>query len=319
MPAPVAPEWTHQAIRHGLAGFLADALSTQKAKVPVDLATAARAQFAAGLRHQRLTLTVLDALSKQGIRPTLLKGYGLASRLYAQPLLRPASDVDVLVPPPEFGVAQRALLGLGLQLQHNPGLADAHEEHHHEAYAGAPGLVELHHRLFVGFGRSGFDDQGIVSRRVEAHLNGREVYFLEPEDELMYLCIHAANHSFLRLSWLLDVKCFLVAYPSLNWGVMASRARQVNMQRALTVALRLAQRLLDARLPPEANAELRPSYRSHLDEFVFSEARVISAQWSEARVPAFLLHLFLTDTSAQVARHVFDGALRASRRARSGP
>jgi hypothetical protein len=126
--------------------------------------------------------------------------------------------------------------------------------------------------------------------------------------------VHAANHAFLRLSWLVDVKRFLALVP-LDWELLASRARQAELVRPLRATLSLAERLMGARVPQAARS-LR-SFRGLVDPLVFSEDRLASAEWASKQIPAFLLHLYLAQTPRQIARHVFAGAKRALRRARS--
>ena len=313
-------QWVHDAIRHGVAPFVADSLALGGQRVPVELATAARAQLASGRRHRALTLDVIDALATEGLTPTLLKGYGLATRLYATPLSRPSVDVDLAIPPESIGVAERAMARLGLSLQTDSALGDAFEEHHHRAWAGPRGLVELHHRLASGLGGDGLDDADIESRLVNAELEGRRVRYLAPEDEFLYLCVHAATHAFLRVSWLLDLKRFLEVTPSLDAAELVRRAGAVSQVRSLRAALALSERLVGARIPEGARAALsRFSVRATFDPLVFSEEHVASADWASARIPSVLLHLYLTESPRLVASELFAGAKRALRRARSVP
>ncbi|MFT3714289.1 MAG: nucleotidyltransferase family protein [Archangium sp.] len=316
-PVPGGP-WVEEAVLHGVAPWVEESLSAGKQVVPERLLAASRSQLSAGNRHRRFTLDVLDALSHQGVTPVLLKGYGLARRLYSSALSRPASDVDVFVMPPQRVAAELALSSLGLAYQPDAGLADAFEDHHHRAFSGARGLVELHHRLASGFGGEGFPDSELDSRCISAELDGRAVRYLAPEDELTYLAVHAATHSFLRLSWLVDLKRFVALVP-LDWELLVSRARRIRLVRPLRVALELSQRLLDAPIPPRAQRLLSSfSVRAPLDRVVFSEERVASGDWAREQVPAFLLHVYLTQSPRQMAQHVFAGFKRAIRRARAG-
>lgn len=307
-------------MRHGLAGLLADALAEAAAPVPPTLAAAARAQLAAGLKHKRLTLTVVDALARAGVTPVLLKGYGLAARLFPEhPLARPSSDVDVLVLPEELPLVEPALAALGLTLTQDEGLHDVFEEHHHRAWQGPPGLVEVHFRLFSGFGGRGFDERGLQARTRLATLEGRPVRHLAPDDELLYLATHAANHAFLRLSWLVDLLRFVERHPALDWAAVAARARAAGFTAPLATALALTERLFDLQLPEAARRALpRPAWRRALDARLYSDARLVSAVWSQEKGPAILLRLYLVDTSGQAARELLSGARRWLRRRRSG-
>ncbi len=303
------------AARHGLSAFVADELAAAAQPIPPELAHEANAQIARGLKTKSLTLAVVDALAAAGVTPVLLKGYALAVRLYPeQPLGRPSSDVDVLVEPSLLERSARALSTLGLTRHDDPALEDPFEEHHHLAYAGPRGLVEVHFRLFLGFGGGVFDDAGLLARaRVEA-LAGRRIRLLSPEDEFLYLATHAANHAFLRLSWLVDLQRYLALAPGLDFGLMAERARRAGFHTAVTTAFALVERVLHTPLPSAALRHFPTRDSRALDAWLFSPERLASAELSDHPLAAFLLRLWLVDSPAHGVRHLVEGARRALRR-----
>lgn len=311
------PAWEEAAVRHGLAAWVADELAEAGSEVPRSLQDAARAQLARGLKTKRLTLTTLDVLGAAGVVPVLLKGYGLATRLFPeQPLARPAVDVDVFVEPTQVDVAAQALTRLGLSQQAVPGVHDAAEEHHHHAFAGHAGLVELHFRLTNSFGRGGFDDASVLARAGVAALDGRPVRWLSPEDEFLYLATHAANHGFLRLSWLVDLAAFLDRFPALDWAAMHTRGRGAGFMAPVSTALGLVETVLGHALPAGAARFRRPLSRRLADAQLFSLTRLVDARWSSHKLASFLLRLYLVDSVGQGARHLFDGATRYVRQRR---
>lgn len=311
---------THAA-RHGLSAVLADALAAQqvegvlapeaRARLQVD----ARTQIARALKLKRLTLEVVDALHSSGVTPTLLKGYGLARRLYPeQPLARPSTDVDVLVSEAELGAAREAMMALGLRAQVDDSLGDVFEEHHHLSF-GAPGkLVEVHFRLFSGFGGRVFEDAAVRRRFVESSCEGRRVWQLSAEDEFLYLATHAANHSFLRISWLVDLQRYLLHAPALNWADMGRDARTAGFASAVAATLWLLESALGVALPPAAVAAFRLGrFRRAGHARAFAAGRVESAEWSAHRIWGFALRLWLVDSPRAGLRHTFDGARRFAR------
>lgn len=278
----------------------------------------ARTLVAAAHRNQRLTLQVLDALSAAGVTPIALKGSVLATRLYPMPLARPATDVDVLVSPTELEAAGAALSKLGLARQADPALADPFEEHHHLAWAGPRGLVEVHFRLISSLGRGLFDDAAIRARARDFTFEGRQVRLLSPEDEFLYLAVHAANHGFLRASWLVDLQLFLTRDGNLDFETMMARAADAGFRHALLVTLRLLERGLDVQLPPQARELLDGRRRrGHIDRLLFSPPRVERAAWSTSRVGSVALRLWMVDSPQRGAHHLLDGLTRAVRRARA--
>lgn len=307
------------AARHGVSAVVADRLAAAGLIVPEPLSRDARAQIGQGLRTKRLTLKVLDALATEAVKPILLKGYGLAVRLYPeQPLARPAVDVDVLVSEEELPRVERALARMGLVRYLDPGLLDVLDEHHHFSFSGTPGLVEVHFRLIATLGRGGFDDASLRARAREWTLDGRSVRLLGEEDEFLYLATHAANHAFLRASWLVDLQRYLARGADFDWARMARRCREAGFHTAVSTALELVERLLNAPMPAVARQHFDVRrLRREVDRRLFSGALVESAAMSDHRLGSFLLRLWLVDSPAHGVRHLLDGARRFVRRARA--
>lgn len=309
--AQALPRVAPAAARHGVSVLAADRLAALGLPVPDALAHDARLQLARGQKHRRFTLAAIDALLAAGVTPTLLKGYGLAMRLYPeQPLARPASDVDVLVDRSELDAVATALSPLGLTRHDDPGLADVFEEHHHLSFGGPAGLVEAHFRLMAGF-----DDLGVRSHLRDWRLDGRPVRLLDEEDEFLYLAAHAANHAFLRASWLVDLQRALTRADAFHWPRMADLSRRGGFFTAVGTALELTERLLHAPIPPAARDAFALSpLRRVVDRRLFSAALVESAALADHRLGGFLMRLWLVDSPWRGARHLWSGARRYVRR-----
>ena len=65
--------------------------------------------------------------------------------------------------------------------------------------------------------------------------HGRGLRILAPEDELVYLAVHATAHGFTRLMWLYDLK-LLCRASEIDWRVVVERARGVRMLTAVAFA-----------------------------------------------------------------------------------
>ena len=257
---------------------------------------------------------MLDALVPEGIVPVLLKGYGLAARLYPQPLGRPSSDVDLLVTREQVAAVEAVLARLGLNRFVDDSLGDVFEDHHHVAFTGPGGLVEVHFKLTSGLGID-VDDSPIVQRAVVATLDGRAVRYLQPEDEFVYLSTHAANHAFLRLSWLVDLQLFLLKYPTLDWPQMRATADALGSSASVSAALVVLEQCLEVRLDEAARrAFLSGRWRSLPNSLIFSPSQLTSAALAQKPLSNFLLRLWLVDSPLHALRHVAGGATRSLRR-----
>lgn len=305
--------------RHGVSAFVADALTGFEFAERATLVADARATVVASQKIKRLALSVIDALRAVGVTPLMLKGVVLATRLYpSNPLARPASDVDVLVEPGQVELVASVLERLPLRRLVDDSLGDPFEDHHHVAFIGSPGLVEVHFRLTSTLGRSLFDDEAIRRRAVESVFEGRRVLLLSPEDEFLYLAVHAANHAYLRVSWLFDLKQFLALHPSLDFVAMGDRARDAGFAQAVAVSLDLVEQLLDVDLPKAARAAFPARrHRGVVDSFLFSANRVENASLSGHRFGSFALRLWLVDSPGRGLRHIVDGVARTVRHALS--
>ncbi len=303
------------AARHGVSAWVADAMADAGVMLPAaahaQLTADARAQVGRGLRVKRLTLAVLDALAKEDVIPVLLKGQGLAARLFpVQPLARPSSDVDVLVTRDELSRARRAMAGLRLNEQPDASLDDVFEEHHHLSFATHGALVEVHFRLFSGFGGNVFDDEAIRARTRLDQFEGRAVRWLGPEDEFIYLATHAANHSFLRASWLLDLRQYLVLHV-LDWAEMARRCRVAGFHSAVAASLFVLSHALRVPLPAAASSHFPVGRLRGLGhDRLFSAAHLEAADLASGRLAGFGLRVWLVDSPRDGLRHVSQGARR---------
>lgn len=266
---------------HGLAAWLQNHVSLEALSQDTQLRV--RSQFQAvaakGLRTKKLLEKTLDALAKKDVVPVLLKGFGLASRLYHEPLLRPSTDVDIFVSVSQLSRARQALETMGLAAD---SVSDAYypeEFRQHFVYSSAGGMVELHYRLMSALGKA-WEGTETQRRAVEATLEGRRVKYLRPEDELVFLSLHAANHCFHRLVWLYDVKLFLDFYPHLNWDeVIRVAQEEAQLPELLFYTLDLAHRLFSAQIPDFVWPALKPSaLRVFYFRKVFSEDRLLRAE-----------------------------------------
>lgn len=73
---------------------------------------------------------------------------------------------------------------------------------------------------------------------------------LQPEDELIYLAVHAARHRLERLGSLYDLRLFLERHP-LDWTRIGSRARSFGVAHAVALALWAAERRIGVALPED--------------------------------------------------------------------
>jgi microcystin-dependent protein len=243
------------AVRHGVAGMVAEAMRHAGLAVPERLARAARGSGIAALRQAGEALR-LEALFAGATIPVLfLKGTTLARRAYGAIGLRDAADIDLVVAPDDVERAWRLMAEAGyvtliprrrLTTGARRAFVWAAKDscHRHTAHGF---VVELHWRL---------SDDLADPRLPHRHLwqsvevtSGRSLATLGDEALFVYLCTHGAAHLWARLKWLADIGALVATSP--DGGIRYWRAAQeAGAERAAASALLLAHHLLETPLPP---------------------------------------------------------------------
>jgi len=207
---------------------------------------------------------VLGLLAERHIPVIPLKGVFLAEKVYGNIGLRPMVDVDLLVPRPALATALEALDGLGYRAKYAFNIERECRTQHHLPQLYRPGSVklEIHWNLAPANSPFNINVGELWERSQVSTLAGVEARILDPEDLLLYLCLHAAYldgfssklRSFCDISWTMRV-----FNEKLDWQRMVSKAEGWRAQRSTWLALRISERLLGIQLPENVNAVLQPA------------------------------------------------------------
>jgi len=232
---------------------------------------------ALGLRYQdnaRKTLwftgelvRILRHLEAAGVKALPYKGPVLAKTLYGEVTRRQFCDLDVLILPADILRAKAALLDLGYKpsLDLAPGIEPNYIETGCEySFRSTNGsnLLELQWRIVPRFYSIDFDVAELCARADEIIVGGHAVRTLRTEDLLLVLCVHAAKHVWVQLSWLCDIAQLMKSRP-LDWNTIQDEARRLGIERIVSLNLFLAHNLLDSPLPPPMQKVLFPQPNCH--------------------------------------------------------
>lgn len=241
------------------------------------------------LKHKlRLSLyhaNALDALSgisremqAAGIPYAVLKGTYLYELLYRDRFPRAYGDIDLLVPRERIAEATAALQKAGYDDESaQAGHGGMPRWHFHAAFTSRkPGglPVELHRSLVDRCNLYRVPEDELFGRLVEFKTRQTCFTVLATEDQLIYLCLHAAKHGILnstglrsgyaaewfcgpavgnRLLWFLDIELFLrKERDNLDWCVVAERAREWNVSDDVINGLRVLALLQPGSLADDA-------------------------------------------------------------------
>jgi len=147
---------------------------------------------------------LMGALAAEGMAVISVKGPALAEAIYRDPAHRYSGDLDLLVRPEDFGRAAAVLEREGYAEPGDKGIRRARRAFRRWNYeavfeSSARGIaVDLHWDLMPRGFPVQFDMRGIWARAGAGRL--------APEDEMRFLCAHAAKHEDKMLSRELDIE-----------------------------------------------------------------------------------------------------------------
>jgi hypothetical protein len=193
---------------------------------------------------------VLRALNEQGVPSVALKGPLLALRLYEGGVVRPSEDLDLLLAPGSLDAATQALAPLGYERESGDVERFYHEHHHHVRmlHAALP-TIELHFHAYRGFGTV-LPAAPLLARAIPCNVPGwLDACVLSPEDEFLYLAVHAASHRFQSLVWLFDLKLLALRHPDLRWDELIARSKSYGFSSVVSFAVALLSEWLGLELP----------------------------------------------------------------------
>jgi hypothetical protein len=253
---------------------------------------AAAAMLAYHLRHNRLRMQRLTAeaaslcraLGQAGVAPVLVKGMHTAHRYFPEPGARPASDVDLVVPPDRLGEVEAVLLGESyVPGEVVAGPPSQREWRAPDACAWPRTLCFVHHddpwavdvqtsfdRRFTSGGTIVCLDKAVRDAGTEAWLVEGSARVLRQPWLLLYLAAHASN-GFQNLTLLRLTELALVARAdaALDWDAFIAAAEGAGARGLIYPALHLTETLAPGTLPAyvlQASRAAAPDKACHFIE-----------------------------------------------------
>lgn len=293
---------------------------------------------------------IVSHLEAARIRTLPYKGPVLAQTLYGDVTRRQFSDLDVLILPADVLKAKAALLALGhqcgpdLRQQEEPAYIASGCGYVFHTSAGR-NLLDLQWRIVPRFYSIDFEVAGFLRRANQISLGTQEMEDGRPrpslcvtsatpefaactapqplnspghplrtlcgEDLLLVLCVHAAKHVWVQLSWLCDIAQLSNSQP-LDWTAIRDEARRLGIERIVNLNLFLAHKFLGSALPPQIQERLRedPSAKAIAEEIRPIIER--STHYSTETIPYFRLMMRLRERRQDRARFLWRLAVTPS-------
>lgn len=198
---------------------------------------------------------LLGLFADAGVEAIPYKGPALAAFAYDNLALRRFVDLDVIVKRSDVLKAREILLNEGyaptkslsleqqellLRTQHNMQFARDNRRL----------ILELHWEVAPHLFASSLSAEQLWQDLETIDINRTQVKTLAADDLLFSLCVHGSRHLWERLNWICDV-AELIQRHTFNWTGLLERAATADTERMFLLGLFLAEKLLDARLPPE--------------------------------------------------------------------
>jgi hypothetical protein len=253
--------------RHGVAPLLYRHLEAACPQaVPEGVIGTLRDHFRANsVRNLSLTgelLRLLEAFEARGIPAVPYKGPALAVSAYSNLALREFIDLDILVHRQDVAGAKEVLASMGYRARYR--LPRAQEEAYLRSKYEHPFtrddgkvLLELHWELAERYFLP-FDNERLWGRLEPVALGGKDVRTFSPEDTLLILCVHGAQHAWERLGWICDVaELVRVRQEDMGWEEVIAQASALGGDRILLLGLCLASDLLGVPLPERVAQRVR--------------------------------------------------------------
>ena len=239
---------------------------------------------AEALKRTAELLKILEMLREGGVESVPYKGYALGVLLYGNLAYRYCSDQDILVTRSDVPRARELLESAGFVPQYPMSPAGRDfilKTRHSEIFVRESSLaLELHWAFSKLRGVFPLDLEQLRPRLTEISLGGSLVPVFAPEDQLLVLCVHGANHLWSRLEWLCGISELIRRYP-LAWDDIGRRARELRAERKLALGLLLARDLLDCPVPAAALA------LKEKDRDVIRSARIVKERFASGQIEHF--------------------------------
>src|ERR1700685_4355096 len=198
-------------------------------------------------------IRIVGHLESAGIKVLPYKGPVLAQTLYGEVTQRQFGDLDLLIHPADVPKAKGALRDLGYKpgIELAPQIEDVYIKTGYEcSFSSTIGqyLLELQWRIVPRFYSIDFNVADFLDRADKIDIGGPPMRTLRPEDLLLVLCVHAAKHMWVQLSWLRDI-AQLTRSERLDWRAIQHEARRLGIERIVNLNLLLAHKLLGSLSP----------------------------------------------------------------------
>jgi Uncharacterised nucleotidyltransferase len=240
----------------------------------LDFRSARRSVAAHALLLEVQTVQIAEAMGRRGIRAVVLKGPAFSRLLYNSLGERAYSDIDLLIDPAAFVLAEQLLASVGFERFELDALARQTDPIVAQA-AGAAGaahavtwirrrdnlLVDLHDSLPQVALPAAEAWQVLGRHTQEITLSSGRVETLDTSATAMLVALHAAHHGPAWGQAVTDLERATQRFESQQWSAALALARSLGCEAAFAVGLGLTERGREIAAALALSTEPTPAYR----------------------------------------------------------
>ncbi len=193
-----------QVVKRGVSGFIVKKMSLLKNNnhIPHDTFLQIKQAYLQTVHRSVLLFghfsKVVNALQRAEIEVIALKGVYLSDHLYTEIGLRQFSDIDLLIRPDKTLQAVEILQSLGYKYKEAVPVSEFIRQK--SDYVHLPPMIlngasiELHVKLHRGGEKYNVNIDRVFATKIQASINGNEVYALDTMHQLIHIAVHAHKH-----------------------------------------------------------------------------------------------------------------------------
>ena len=189
--------------------------------------------------------TILEPLNQKGIQVVLMQGMALLQQVYQDVGLRPMKDMDLWVLPKDSLGLIDSLLSRGFE----------RDSLYPNTFRKGEIVLDIHtHILWADRIKARDyllkkDQEEIFNQTITVIYDGRETLSLSPQDQFLYLGLHAIKHNFERLIWLVDLKHLVAGWSDSDWEVLLNRSKMLGQEHTICYICHLLERIFNIEIP----------------------------------------------------------------------
>lgn len=213
---------------------------------------------------------IAAAFNREKIEIIVFKGLALAQSVYKDVGMRPMGDIDLLVRKEDLAKADRTLRSHGFkpEFEIRDFSAVATGQYRNSIVYRSEGVspVSLHvHWHIVNFSpfqlnvMKRIDMNRLWDESISMNLDNAHIRTFSLHHNIIYLCMHALNHSFHPLVRLCDINEVLRSKgEEIDWEMLVKDASAFNLSKSVYYTLYLVSGIFNADIPEEVLRRLRP-------------------------------------------------------------